>query len=1068
MDNTTPKHPGAVNWIGKFRNITAFEQFETYLEGLVDDNANTRKGEAFEVLSEWYTLYKHSRDVGTYWARLDQVPRQVLDRLNLDDNDDGTDSLSKNISNKYYAYQSKFRGREEGKRVFLAYSKVSNFLGQTENADIEQRILITNCDQLAKRIRVRERFHSIKGSDFDRLTPEDWANFSAWLEGAIQQREKLDPKPHQKEALAALLTELQRAHRTRCIMACGSGKTLIEHLLIEYWIEDRPIKNAVILVPTLGLQGQTVQKFREQTKLETYKFLGVGSDVTIVRNRTKTDPTITDKTDLDFPVTTDVEVIKAEWLKHLEFGYPLIVFCVYNSAATLGEALKECGGSFEIGIFDEAHKTVGQLESFWADGLQNEKLPIKKRVFFTASQIIDKSENSASMDDESLYGRQVVSLSTSNAIKEGLCCDFEILVSTIDEESDLTYEELLGSDVMHNGQRLTGGLTAQQRAIRDAVEQFNIKKVFAFDAAVHRAEEFIQPVKEGESCFLSGFEGYYIAGYEHSFRERERILKFFSLDDKALVASVRTMIEGIDAPDAELCVFNCRKKSKSDIPQMIGRVLRTAPGVTDGIDSTEGRLEAIAKSVKPRAYVLLPILVQMNRGESLDEALERADFMEVRNLANALRSEDPDQNIVEFIVSRLRFVSKPWGARRLENGAEREDAPLLEAKKIEAIKARIIDELTDSFERSYNLLIAFYGEQKNWDIPHGKHNEESGWLWNRAHYMRHANANGLLNSEKNKRFKDGLTARNFAWGLTRAERHVDEILDFQARNKRWPTNSEYPYMKILRAVATGRESSEDITEELLDKLRCKGWSPGENPQALAIDQIIKRLEDHYEQTKSWDLSANKALGIEATYMRSLYSGKRKSKYWNQSHVDRLNAKKFPWVWSRIRAKAHAKGEKVSEYLTATGETRIVTVRKGGGNIDVLEERLECDCGNREVWMTPSKAKRAKSCSRKCPIEQAGMRARVKQTATLWASGHRHQYLTATEETRTRLTNRGRTVLEQKFFCDCGGEGWFQPSSLKDRTGCSPGCSYAKAIVAKARTEAAAIRRAARATVAVTK
>jgi hypothetical protein len=384
---------------------------------------------------------------------------------------------------------------------------------------------------------------------------------------------------------------------------------------------------------------------------------------------------------------------------------------------------------------------------------------------------------------------------------------------------------------------------------------------------------------------------------------------------------------------------------------------------------------------------------------------------------------------------------------------------LVDREKIEAIKARIADEITPPFERNYKLLIAFYDEHKNWDIPHGKHNEESGWLWNRAHYMRHANANGLLNSEKNKRFKDGLTARNFAWGLTRAERHVDEILDFQARNKRWPTNSEYPYMKILRAVATGRESSEDITEELLNKLRCKGWSPGENPQALAIDQIIKRLEDHYEQTKSWDLSANKALGIEATYMRSLYSGKRKSKYWNQSHVDRLNAKKFPWVWSRIRAKAHAKDERVSEHLTGTGGTRVIRQVIGTRSTNVLQERLECDCGNREVWLEPAKANRRKTCGRKCPIEQAAMRLRVKKAAVLCPRDYRHRHLTATEETRSRLTNRGRTVLEQKFICDCGGEAWIQPSSLKDRTACSPGCSYAKAAVAKARTESAARRRA---------
>jgi hypothetical protein len=239
---------------------------------------------------------------------------------------------------------------------------------------------------------------------------------------------------------------------------------------------------------------------------------------------------------------------------------------------------------------------------------------------------------------------------------------------------------------------------------------------------------------------------------------------------------------------------------------------------------------------------------------------------------------------IKLAVNRNLIYKTPgltvWVYRR--SGAEREDAPLVDREKIEAIKARIADEITPPFERNYKLLIAFYDEHHHWDIPYGKANSDAGWLWNRAYWMR------TVKDQLPEWIKGGLGAHNFPWGLTRAERKVAESKAYHKKTGKWPTNS---FMKRCRAVATGKKPSENITEALLDELRQEGWSPT-NPQAVAIDKAIDELLAHYKQAGSWDIPSGRALSAKATWLRNLNSGKKKSKYWDQSHFLRLDAENF--------------------------------------------------------------------------------------------------------------------------------------------------------------------------------
>ena len=57
-----------------------------------------------------------------------------------------------------------------------------------------------------------------------------------------------------------------------------------------------------------------------------------------------------------------------------------IIFCTYQSAHVIGEALLP-GEQFELGIFDEAHKTAGRQGRNYAYALEDGNIPIRKRLF---------------------------------------------------------------------------------------------------------------------------------------------------------------------------------------------------------------------------------------------------------------------------------------------------------------------------------------------------------------------------------------------------------------------------------------------------------------------------------------------------------------------------------------------------------------------------------------------------------------------------------------------------------------------------------------------------------------
>ena len=61
-----------------------------------------------------------------------------------------------------------------------------------------------------------------------------------------------------------------------------------------------------------------------------------------------------------------------------------LVFSTYQSAHVVAAGMKR-GDAFDLAIFDEAHKTAGREGVHFSFALNDKHLPIKKRLFLTAT-----------------------------------------------------------------------------------------------------------------------------------------------------------------------------------------------------------------------------------------------------------------------------------------------------------------------------------------------------------------------------------------------------------------------------------------------------------------------------------------------------------------------------------------------------------------------------------------------------------------------------------------------------------------------------------------------------------
>ena len=309
--------------------------------------------------------------------------------------------------------------------------------------------------------------------------------------------------------------------------------------------------------------------------------------------------------------------------------------------------------SFDLTIFDEAHKTAGAKNSLmFSLGLSDEHIKSKKRLFMTATErlvrpwIIKKAEEYDriifSMDDESTYGPVFDSLNFGEAIKKGVISDYKIIVAGIQEKN--FYEAVKKDKLVVYDQEDEEFFTYAQNIFRQimlskSMQEFPIKKVITFHNTIKNAKGFIDGFGE-DSLSLKNILKHFSTDFnEEDWRldhingtmsagERNERLDLFKTSKYGIVSNARCLTEGIDVPIIDGIYFVNSKTSLIDIVQACGRALRKPYDISD-----------------KTAYFVVPILIP--EGDVEGDVINEIDFEMLHNLIQSLR--DQDLRLAEWI-----------------------------------------------------------------------------------------------------------------------------------------------------------------------------------------------------------------------------------------------------------------------------------------------------------------------------------------------------------------------------------------------------------------------------------
>ena len=406
---------------GLFSGLSDFAELEARIAAL---DSNKARGDAFEVFAEAYLATQKITQAEEVWPG-ETLPLDLAGQLRLPPSDMGVDGVYRTLDGAHRAYQVKFRSR----RPALNWTELSTFMGLADQVD--QRLLFTNCDDLPAVMNERRGFVCVRGTDLDRLTASDLAVIATWLRGDVVPARLKSPLPYQREALDNIAKGLSAGDRATAVMACGSGKTLV-----ALWAaQEMGAKRIIVLLPSLALVRQSLHEWLKETSWPRLRFIAVCSDPTVTSGAE--DGLRVDQSDLDFAVTTQADDVRS--FLDAEFDGVRVVFSTYQSARVVGEAIGT-GPGFDLGIFDEAHKTTGREGKGFSFALEDRHLPIAKRLFLTATprhydvRNRDKEGDLKlvySMDVPETYGPIVHTLSFAEAARRGIVCHCKIIISVV-------------------------------------------------------------------------------------------------------------------------------------------------------------------------------------------------------------------------------------------------------------------------------------------------------------------------------------------------------------------------------------------------------------------------------------------------------------------------------------------------------------------------------------------------------------------------------------------------------------------------------------------------------------
>ena len=448
------------------------------------------------------------------------------------------------------------------------------------------------------------------------------------------------PRKHQQDCIQSIATHFKTESSALIKMFCGSGKSLI--------IYDCLIKHgenlAVVVVPSINLITQFSRDYLlDKTKKE---LLTVCSKDEIKKSTS---------------FTTDPDTI----LEFLEMEQDKIILITYQSLKLLFDVVKENELEIDLICFDEAHHILADGMKLLLFGTDEDDMDdfsenfidtyVKKALYFTATP---KNSNGIKMyepitditigdqyyeivdDDNSYYqeethcGKMVFEYMHTDGVRDNILNDFNIRVDLYTESTDESVFEAISRAILETGNSRV--LTFHSRSETKSEKGSDVLS-FTDDSNQKKFKKCFDRVLKKEFPKHKGYKKIHFKGITAATKNKVGILKQFddTPDDEIFIlASCKTIGEGVDTKSANMVVFIDPKQSYVEIIQNIGRICRKN------------------EKTKRLATVLIPCYVNVGKYKECKTAEERdkvirnemsktGDFNGILNVISALRQEDP-------------------------------------------------------------------------------------------------------------------------------------------------------------------------------------------------------------------------------------------------------------------------------------------------------------------------------------------------------------------------------------------------------------------------------------------
>jgi predicted helicase len=166
----------------------------------------------------------------------------------------------------------------------------------------------------------------------------------------------------------------------------------------------------------------------------------------------------------------------------------------YQSSPNLAAAARKARIRFDLGILDEAHKTVGKFSKIFATLLSENKISIRCRLFMTATERVARADRDdvLSMESEKDYGARFFQLSFKEAINQRIISEHKILTLTV---SDRRIREMIDHNRLldlnsHDLDDVEAQSLAAGIALKRVYQKHGIKHAISFHRNIRAANRF--------------------------------------------------------------------------------------------------------------------------------------------------------------------------------------------------------------------------------------------------------------------------------------------------------------------------------------------------------------------------------------------------------------------------------------------------------------------------------------------------------------------------------------------------------------------------------------------------